>query len=704
MGHVREHRSDLILEDTLLEWLKEGLIPTTGELQEALDSAETEFGDFTRSGLRNVTLPERWEESSSGLHNTVINTIEQDLDVILQSLTSISELGITVLGEWNSRGKNLEVRSANLKSRIESLLLLKSDTAGFVSFVEDGFLSLENVASDTTANVDTRTGEVSLDIDRSNETGALQGTQIDLGDSRVSWSLYETQNIKSNGRPSGSQLGNITTDKHSRYGTEVKKKKLAKFDTANTKSKAVVGELKVELAEQRALSKIVLITSDSNAGGNNVIACQYSVDSYTWENIPSESPVQSGLTNFIWRFPKTEMKWVKFIVSKATSDSNEEDGSLNDFGFEKLKVYSEIFNITTAGVDLVSETLTPLLGGSEITFGRVSLETCEEVPNETSIRYFVRAYDGSAFTNWIQVAPLSRDSVETPSIVDFSAPSDLSSEDLTTVFDSSLDTEALNILRVDGSSSLSYRFDGPDDVIANFYIEQSDTFLTDLILLRNAGYPEGKFPAVTTDLQVGDVECGWGLDGDSIYYCVFRVKRPGGTSIDLGPTQAVIDGSVASGVIDILPGWHTFRTDRANWGPLSGTVPTTVAGLKAIDPLYPYNHKYLIEGYNYPSTWTGEKVYLGTDNYGQYKATRIGRHDLTRREVDLSVYALDVITGPKTIVLLKFDSSRSNHKNERVRLFYTRRFDSFESVQFKATLKGTAERSPILSYYRIRVK
>ncbi len=709
MGYVREQRATKLLEDTLLEWLEDGHIPTTGELQQAYLAAETKHGELTTSTLRQVDLPQRWALSSATQHNSVIEALNGDLDVLLRSLVQITNLGISTLGEWNSRAKSLQVRIENLKSRIESLLLLKSDSAGYVSFIEDGFLSLENVSSETTSNVDTRTGEVTLNIDRTDGSGEFQGTQIDLdNDAQVSWGLVEGGNVRYSANPEGSSLGNVLSDRTSRWGSEVNTIRPDRFRTANQNTKSVMGEMKIKLASQTSVSKLVLLSSDATAGSSSVVGAQYSTDGYTWNNVPSESPVQSGTGNFIWRFENTETTWVKFIVSKASPDFTQTVGTTYDFGFDRIKFYSETYEITEEGNQIVSETMTPQLGGSDVSFGRASLEVCEEVPVDTSIRYSLRAYDGSTYTNWIQVAPLSRDVTNVSSVVDFAAPTELSSSTLTTTLGSSIDSEALNIMRVDGVGSLDYRFGGPNDTCANFYIAQNDNLLTDLVLLRNRGSSSAKFPSSSTneDLLVGNIQCGWGLDGDSIYYCVFLVNNPDGISIDFGPAQATLDGRVVSGVEPISPGWHKFRTDRANWADLSGsTVPTSTSELSSIDPLYPYNHKYLIEGYDYGTAWTGDKVYLGVDEYGQYLSSKIGRHNFLNSDTDLSIYALDVVSGPKTIILLKFDSSYSNHENERVRLFYTRRYDSFSGIQMKAVLKSNnVEKTPVLSYYRVRVK
>jgi hypothetical protein len=710
VGYVSENRTIRILEDALKAYLLEGRVPSTGELQNALSEEEAAFGALTRSGLRAVPLPERFTESSASAFQDALEAIDNDREVLLTSLADVNELSLAKLAEWNSRAKGLKVRLDKLLGRVESLVLLESDIAGYAGFVEEGFRSLENIASTTTANIDTSTGEVTLNVDRAEADPGSGGTLIDVREASVSIGLIESGNSRNILKVAGASPRNILSDSLNRWGAEVVSRNPEDFRTSSMSGKPVVLEVKIGLVRKEEVSKVVLLMSDATAGAKNVINLQYSLDGYTWANVPSESPVQSGTGNFIFRFPKTEMQWLKVIVSKVSPDEYRDGSPVYDFGISQVKLYSESFEVGSDGVDLYTETLIPKMAGQLVLFGRASLEVCEEIPPATSIRYFLRAYDGSSYTDWVQVAPLSREADSSKSVVDFSTPSTISSEDLTTRFNSSIDYEALDIMRVDGTGSLAYRFNGPNDTIANFYLSHNDNLLSNLVFLRNIGYSDGKYPTVDVDLKVGDTECGWGLDGENIYYCEFQVKNPAGMEIDFGTTQANLDSKVVSGVVEgIKPGWHKFRTTRSNWASLDSTLfvaaPTTEALLKAGDPLYPYNHKYLIEGYNYPTSFIGKKVYKGVDLYTQLRATRVGINTILESVVDASIYAIDVIDGPKTIVLLKFDSSRPNFQNERVRLLYDRRFEAFTGLELRASLKSDdAMLTPTLSYFRVRVQ
>jgi hypothetical protein len=450
------------------------------------------------------------------------------------------------------------------------------------------------------------------------------------------------------------------------------------------------------------LSRIVLRMSDATAGSASVVAVQCSSDGYVWENIPSVSFVQSGTGNFVFRFPKKEMKFFKVTISKACPDESAADSGAYSFGIREIKVYSETFEVLEDGVDLVTEVRTPKLGGAQVEFGRVSLEVCEELPEGTSITYYLRAFDGLSYTDWVQASPLNRGT--TPAVIDFSAPQVLDSSSLLTSFDSTVNVEGLNLGRKDGLVPLDYRFSGPGETVGNFYVPLGSDLLGNLTLLRNMGYAEGKFPAVSADLVVGDIPCGWGLEGESDYYCDFRVRNPDGVDLNFGDSQAMIDGSRVSGMVHVSSGWHSFRTHRSNWISISGAAPMNKTAFAALDPLYPHNHKYLIEGYAYPSGFSGARPYTGVDLYGECRASRVGLNLFEDYGLDRTIYAFDTIDGPKTLVLLKFDSGRATSQNERIRLFYSRRFEDYEGIQLKATLKTENEEvTPVLSYYRIMV-
>lgn len=719
MGHIREERLVRLLENALLEYLKDGTIPTTGELETSYNEKQAEHGDLVRSAVRRAETPSLYGKSSAAEINTFIDGLAEDMDVLFKALTKVSSAGILSLTEWSARANSLQVRLDKLVSRTESLLLTQSDTAGYVAFVEDGFTSGENISNDTTALIDTDNGEVIVTVNSSSGVGADNSNAINLEKAKLSFGIIQqtgSTDIRTRKRVS---LQNLVTTTARNWATEI---------ITDSSGQPLAAEIIVELPEKKEITQITLQSDDPVSSKPLTVALQYSLDGYTWEDTGAESSIQSGRGNFVFRFEKLKMGYFKFVLQKSSHDAFNSLGKpFYSFALNSIKAYSQVFD-TGTGKDLYTELRTPQLAENNISFAQATLEVCDETPDDTTIDYYLRAYDGSSYTNWIKTVPVNRRTKPTNlttfdrslgyPVVDFATPQKDNSDELTTTFDTTLDTEAINLLRNYGSTGLSYRFKSANDSFCNFYVPTSLDLISDITMMRNYGYTAAKFPTVTTDLTVRDVECGWGLLGEGAYYCSFYIEDANGKTIDFGLSTAEIDGQAVSGPKEIPFGWHVFKTNRANWIALSGSNPTNEAELKAIDPLYPYNHKYLIEGFEYAATYKGEKVYEGVDRYCQYcskvqatspqevgTATRVGPFQLFNSSLNTGIFALDEIGTNKTILLLKVNSGKADQVNERVRLYYTRRYESFTGIQLKANLSTkNATKTPVLSYYRIRVK
>jgi hypothetical protein len=708
MGIVAEKRAERLLEEALLEYLEEGVAPTPEELLDTFQDRRDTLRDLVSSSISEEVFPQRWEVSSATKVNKFFESFYSDFLVLSRGLVDVTKLCISTNADWSTRAKALEGRLRALQSRIESLILLKADTAGFLAFVEDGFFTLDEVANGTSVEVDVATGEASLAVDPSSGTGAESGTLLDLRGSDITWTMLSGSSVRYSLSQTGQELENILSGTRRSWGVEVESSrtgKVAPSTTSRSSLPVAAGELKIKLSGLTQISKVSMLMDTAAAGSPSVINFQYSLDGYSWALPDTPSTTQSGTGNFVFRFPKTEVRFIKFLIAKSSPDGYRDGASIYDFGIREVKVYSEEYVVEEGGGILITEVRTPILGGSDVSFSRASLEVCEEVPVDTSIDYYLRASNLLGTTPWTLISPLSREAVSAPAVVDFGSLEEVDTAEITTVFDSALDAEALNLARIDGAGSLLYRFGGPGDTVVNFYLTADIENLLDPVLLRNIGYKASKFPAVTEDLLVGEVPCGWGLSERETYVCSFLIKAPEGREIDFGSSGVKIDGQIRSGAVLIPPGWHTFETAKVNWLSLTGANPVNETELRDIDPLYPYNHKYLIEGFSYQEAFREGRVYLGADLYCQTRATRVGRYTLLgTSEFDPNIFALETI-GDRTAVLLKYNPSDGTHVNERARLFYTVSEAEYTGVEMKAILKTlTSRRTPILTYYRIRVK
>jgi hypothetical protein len=142
-----------------------------------------------------------------------------------------------------------------------------------------------------------------------------------------------------------------------------------------------------------------------------------------------------------------------------------------------------------------------------------------------------------------------------------------------------------------------------------------------------------------------------------------------------------------------------------NW--LSVTAEAnTLEDLKASDTLYPYNHKLLIEGYQYGSSYSDERLYVGVSMYAELVCAYTTTHNFnTQTETgDLSLYTRDLDDDGKLVFLFKVDRSYADEGNEHFLVEYKLANKTFTDVVFKATLATTDESlTPILSSYVIKL-
>src|SRR5690606_4585130 len=112
------------------------------------------------------------------------------------------------------------------------------------------------------------------------------------------------------------------------------------------------------------------------------------------------------------------------------------------------------------------------------------------------------------------------------------------------------------------------------------------------LVLRNVGDNEdSNSPPVP--IRVKDIDNGWGFDGRE-YFCSFYIEGDSGIILDFGSTSAFVDGIRVTGLVNVTSGYHNFRTSKENWRTIDPNgIPAT---LESTDPIYPYNHKYMIEG------------------------------------------------------------------------------------------------------------
>jgi len=132
--------------------------------------------------------------------------------------------------------------------------------------------------------------------------------------------------------------------------------------------------------------------------------------------------------------------------------------------------------------------------------------------------------------------------------------------------------------------------------------------------------------------------------------------------------------------------------------------------LKKADPLYPSNHKLLIEGYPYNSNFSGEQKYKGTDISAEFYGTRSSHFDLENTSTsysDFSVKSVGTKENKALGVVIKKDTSIADTENELFSVTWKSGHTSsamYKQVKLKASLTTTnIKKTPKLSSYRIKL-
>jgi len=155
------------------------------------------------------------------------------------------------------------------------------------------------------------------------------------------------------------------------------------------------------------------------------------------------------------------------------------------------------------------------------------------------------------------------------------------------------------------------------------------------------------------------------------------------------------------------------------------TTVSGLASLKTADSLYPYNHRYLVEGLAYPSAYpsTDEQTYRGFDIIAEHFMKEVSPFDLISNVAsnDYSKFALDkdvadtgrLLDGvaaaaaeqaPNNAFLLKIDGTNPDFVNEEFMLRFKSANSLFTYLRFKAELSTTDSKiTPSVDSFRIKI-
>jgi hypothetical protein len=603
-------------------------IPSITNIDEDLQEIEEWFVDMSRpmSYYLDLQVDER-EESSASLFNEMQATFFSDLSVLYQQVATQLQDSSLFLNRNLAEIQMLKAKLKSLDDRVTELLLKNKDTEGYFQFFTDTFNSLAYVDTlNSTAAIDLQAGIVTM------KEGVGSTKKLNLN-------FISLDNLAFQVRTRFGITGNASAIDASAIDAFKDGGKYWKQLIISNAPITMSISLDIDMGDTTQVSKVDFQSFNDSSFGIMTVQVQYSIDNYNWFDFPSEFPTQNIYNKGIFTCVATEMRYLRFILTKSSYDRFD-DGRYNyNFGAQHIDIYGLEFDETSG--QLQSRPISPEeVSGQDVYINRVSIEACEDVPSETDILYYVSFDSGET---WIPISPVNRANPKFPQVA-------------------SLNKIQLEMSSVVGTTAI-------DDIVDVHNIaldyDATDLDVASTTVWRGVG-------AQGSVATVRKIQKGWSFD-DEYHSCYIWVENFYGLDIDLGETSAELDGASVTGLVTIPHGRHFFRTRQTNWRSL-GTLTSITAETKAgvitdsirgaiTDPLYPYNHKYLIEGIPYDiteTTWNNQ-AYFGADVFAAIRPSLISSFDLLHNAQD-NDYTRFAKSGSQLIV--KYDPGATDVANE----------------------------------------
>lgn len=760
----------ILTEDYIKDQLSRGVSVLADDVNDAIEALIAESDLSQPQFVAEDHHVTRGTSSSADSFKTTFLNIRQDMRVLYKELIRLSKVNQRAFDRWGLEAESIEKKLIDLEERIENLLILTQDTEGYHSILIDNFTdkSLVDVAN-TTCDHDLASATLEMA-----SASASQLTRILLNNlnstTDVTFKVRTTVDQLNRVDAVGSALADIFHQESKTWWTSVNMRA----------QKPVTCELTVKLGDDPvAISRIFMELHDSAESSPTFITPLYSVDNRNFTQLPTNTFTIEARTTAVFSFMPVQAKYVKFLLTKQGPDPSSGQTFFSyQFGFKTIQFFEQGFDTENPSIFISEPLFVVDTEGVVQEFEKLVLETCERVETDTEIDYYITASNDPDIPldsdleptggTWVPISPIQRTERLHPVILNVGDILE------TTIGDTEEDTIDDEIVKIsyDGRASdadfvspaasftvlsrnpvsgaivqeartagtnVRYSFVNSNERILSHQIKDTDSGLADtavnidrqnIILFRNVG-KKGFTPGDVSS-QVRGIQRGWTFE-DPYYSCVIEITNPDGISIDVGDQAIIVDDVTYTNLIDntILTGRsgiagdssrdsgiHSIRVHKNNWREVTPGLDT-LAALQAADTLYPYNHKLLIEGYDYGSSYpdTSEQVYTGVDLFAASVMTQVSIFDFVNNIAAdrYDVYALDrdapkahdapnADNDPTLVTVVKIDENNPDFQNERFVLRFTLINELRKYLRLRADLSTEDEDiSPALHSYKIKL-
>ncbi|MAE87238.1 MAG: hypothetical protein CMB80_31180 [Flammeovirgaceae bacterium] len=667
---------NILLEEYLKENLEQGNSLSAFDLIEQAEAYHEALNLSTSTRPQPLFDPEsqevaRSEESSAVKMNDTFKGIIQDLKVSFIEMGNLNENSLRMFNRWQIESEAIRKELIDLEEHIENLLLITQDTEGYHSIIVDNFTdSLDTLSTATTANLDIEARTVTLTPN--DESTTVQN--INPPEESVGFRIRAPILFR-NDMP-GSQLKNVfSTDSNSVWHTTLQV----------SSPQTVICELSVKLADEPILvNRIEIKTLEAGQSGPVSITPLYSTDDLTYSALPTENYTSEIRDVGSFFFPATSIKYMKFVIAKAGPDPSTSINSYAyQFGFRYIKFFEESFD---AGDDFSPQVLESnwlrIIGtdGETKPFEKAVLQTCEMIPEDTVINYYVAASNDSTQTeniDWHKITPLDRETEETAEkIFDIGQVTQMKFDGIT-IHDND---EVVNYLYIDGFGSLASEA-STFVTQGNHYVLQNTTtdgFLNYLLYNEGSTKVDINDPSLIVWRNVGiesDDKSGWRFE-DPYWYTIIK---------NIDSVEIEIDNSI----IEI--GTNGIFVLKEN---SPATIPKGVIDIRV--------HKDYYDSIR-------EEIQNNVDFYAEKKLERVSIFDMLNNisDTNYNKYALDMSLpgdSPDTAKRIFIVKKNPDNASEKFKIEFNQINQLRDYIKLKAELStSNSTLTPCITGYQLKL-
>lgn len=443
--------------------------------------------------------------------------------------------------------------------------------------------------------------------------------------------------------------------------------------------------LEITLPEATDISTVFV--SGLPVEGNKIMTCTAFYSTSGSSFTPLEPYERRVVTNLTIAVNAKGVKKLQLVFSKDAADtgSPESNEYSYSFLFDKISIEQTSYELSDRSTLVMGPYEIYSATGDPVYFSKATLKACTVEPAGSSVSFYL----SNDNETWFGV----NHKADTSSYVSFG---DHTPEQALDYVDGTADATGL----VEELASIE-EFDKASEAYLNAFITEDFSSLIpvrNIIVKRNIN---------SSETEVLGTSPGWVIDRiTGAYSTVVYVSNPEGRYLDFGPKGALLNGSFITGNTFIPQGYSKFSTDNSNWLALSASLGTETE-LKAIDPLYPYNHRYMIEGYSYPNSFTGDQIYLGVDEFFGRKLSYVSSEefDVLERVQDAyyNVFTIEEVDD-KLFLKVKVDKRSSTWKNEHFSLDFVVQSAATNKLYVKAVLSSNdSTLTPTVESFKARV-